>query len=247
MEDNLGIEKLFFELASESRLSILRELKKENLKMQEIARRLDVTATEAFRQLERLSAASLVKKQPDGTFTLAEYGKLVLQLSSSLEFAFKNKEYFAAHDLSHIPAQFVNRLGELSQAQLGLDTVENLNRTERAFTEAEAYSWGIAEGTVPEHMAPIMEERMRKGIKMRFLIPENRFQPITDPVSVRNVEARGLADLPAIVVLTEKLAGICFRQVGGRIDYAGFFGEDPAFHNWVKDLFLYYWEKGKRA
>ena len=91
--------KLFFELASESRLCILRELQKENLKMQEIARRLDVTPTEAFRQLERLSAASLVQRQPDGTFALAEYGKLVLQISTSLDFISKHKEYFSTHDL----------------------------------------------------------------------------------------------------------------------------------------------------
>ena len=84
MENDSGVEKLFFELASETRLDILRELKNENLKMQEIARRLDVTATEAFRQLERLSNALLVQRQPDGTFALAEYGKLVLQLSSSI-------------------------------------------------------------------------------------------------------------------------------------------------------------------
>ena len=53
LENDEGVEKLFFELASESRLSILRELQIENLKMQEIARRLDVTATEAFRQLQQ--------------------------------------------------------------------------------------------------------------------------------------------------------------------------------------------------
>jgi regulator of sigma D len=29
------------------------------------------------------------------------------------------------------------------------------------------------------------------------------------------------------------------------LDYADFFGSDPAFHNWVKDLFLYYWEKAQ--
>jgi len=54
----------------------------------------------------------------------------------------------------------------------------------------------------------------------------------------KNVELRGLSELPAIVVLTEKAAGICFCQIGGRVDYAGFFGPDPTFHNWVKDLFL---------
>jgi predicted transcriptional regulator len=30
------------------------------------------------------------------------------------------------------------------------------------------------------------------------------------------------------------------------MDYAGFFGKHPDFINWVKDLFLYYWEKAKR-
>ena len=242
-----GVEKTFFELASESRLSILRELQKENLKMQEIARRLDVTATEVFRQLERLSAALLVQRQPDGAFALAEYGKLVLQLSSSLDFVSKYKDYFSTHDMMRLPIQFVNRLGELSKAKLVMDTVESLNYGERAFLEAEEYSWGIAEGTVPENMIPKIDEILRRGVKMRFLIPESRLTAMGNPDEVsRNVEARSLADIPAVVVLNEKSAGVCFRQIGGRVDYAGFFGNDRVFHNWIKDLFLYYWEKGKR-
>lgn len=248
MENDAGIEKLFFELASESRLSILRELQKENLKMQEIARRLDVTATEAFRQLQRLSEALLVQKQPDGTFAIAEYGKLVLQLSSSLEFVSKYKDYFSTHDIMQFPLQLVNRLGELSQANLGTDTVENLNKGQRAFMEAEQYGWGMAEGTIPENMSQIIDERIQKGLKLKMLIPENRLSVTISPTpTVKNVEIRGLSDLPAIVVLTEKEAGICFRQLDGRVDYAGFFGKDPTFLNWVKDLFLYYWDKGKRA
>ncbi len=118
MSNNAGLDKLFFELASESRLSILKELQVETLKMQEIARRLDVTATEAFRQLERLSAASLVQRQPDGTFALAEYGKLVLQISTSLDFISRHKEYLSTHDLMRLPSQFVNRLGEASRCRV---------------------------------------------------------------------------------------------------------------------------------
>ncbi|HLN89820.1 MAG TPA: hypothetical protein VK253_07115 [Candidatus Binatia bacterium] len=248
MENNAKLEKLFFELASENRLCILRELQKENLKMQEVARRLDITATEAFRQLERLSAASLVQRQPDGTFALAEYGKLVLQLASSLDFVSKFKDYFSSHDVEQLPFQFVNRLSELSQANLVLDTIESLNRAERAFIEAEEYGWGMAEGTIPERMGPIMDERIRKGVKLRFIIPETRL-PIgtSPPPSVKNLEMRYLSELPAIVVLTEQEGAVCFRQVGGRVDYAGFFGKDPAFLNWVRDLFLYYWNEGKRA
>jgi predicted transcriptional regulator len=248
MENNDGIEKLFFELASESRLSILRELQTENLKMQEIARRLDVTATEAFRQLERLSAALLVQKQPEGTFAITQYGKLVLQLSSPLEFAFKHKEYFLTHNIWQLPTQFVNRIGELSQTSLIMDTVESLNRGQRMFMEAEQYGWGIAEGVVPELMGPIINERALKGLKLRFLIPESRLPTeARQPATARNIEIRGLSDLPAIVAVTEKEAAICFRLVEGRMDYAGFYGKDQIFLNWVKEVFLHYWEKGKRA
>jgi predicted transcriptional regulator len=54
-----GIDKLFFELASESRLGILRELQLKPLKMQEIARKLDLTDTESCKQLQRLTEAHL--------------------------------------------------------------------------------------------------------------------------------------------------------------------------------------------
>ena len=89
MENAERLDRLFFELASESRLNILQELQTKNLKMQEIARRLDLTATDAFRQLERLSAALLVQRQPDGAYALTQYGKLELHLSSSMDFRIK--------------------------------------------------------------------------------------------------------------------------------------------------------------
>jgi predicted transcriptional regulator len=248
LENDEGIEKLFFELASESRLGILRELQIENLRMQDIARRLDVTATEAFRQLQRLSEAMLVQKQPEGTFAITQYGKLVLQLSSSLDFVFKHKNYFLTHDVWRLPCQFVNRIGELSQTNLIMDTIEGLNKGERMFMEAEQYAWGLAEGRVPELMDPIMNERIRKGVKARMLFLESFLPPnAIPPAKLPNLENRTLSEIPAVIGLTEKEAAICFHLVGGRTDYAGFFGKDPIFLNWVKDLFLYYWDKGKRA
>ncbi len=127
-----------------------------------------------------------------------------------------------------------------------MDTVETLNKAQRAFMEAEEYGWGMAEGTVPERMEPIMDEIIQKGVKLRFVIPETRLPTNSSPLPpMKNVEIRGLLDLPAIVVLTEKEGAVCFRQVGGRMDYAGFFGEHPTFLSCVKDLFQYYWEKGK--
>ncbi len=89
--------------------------------MQEIARRLNVTATEACRQLERLSKASLIQRQPDGTFALTQYSKIVLPISLSLDFVSKYKEYFSTHYFMRLPCQFVNRVGEISEANLEMD------------------------------------------------------------------------------------------------------------------------------
>ncbi|MFB3888478.1 MAG: helix-turn-helix transcriptional regulator [Candidatus Bathyarchaeia archaeon] len=229
-------------------MDILRELQKENLKMQEIARRLDVTATEAFRQLERLSAALLVQRQPEGTYAITQYGRLMLEFSASMEFLFKHKEYFATHDVWALPPEFVNRLGALSQTTFIADTVESLNKGQHMYMEAEQYGWALAEGHIPAFIGPIMAERAEKGLKLRFVIPESMLS--TDAGSsaekTRNMEIRSLPEIPMIVGLTEKEAAACFRVVEGRMDYAGFYGKDTMFLNWAKDLFLYYWNKGKR-
>jgi predicted transcriptional regulator len=247
LENNEGLGKLFFELASESRLAILRELQKDNLKMQEVAGRLDVTATEAFRQLQRLSSASLVQKQPDSSFAISDYGKLVMQLTSSLEFIPKRKDYFSTHDVMRLPTSFISRLDELSQAHLSTDTVATLNKGQQAFLDAEMFGFGIVEGTIPELMTTRMDEKVREGLTFKFLLPENRF-PFDKSVSEspKNVQTRSLSELPAVVACTEKFATICFLLIGGKVDYAGFSGDDPTFVNWVRELFMYYWEKGKR-
>jgi predicted transcriptional regulator len=238
MENQEGIERLFFELASESRLGILRKLLEKDWKMNEIARKLDLTTTETFRQLQRLSEGLLVQKQPEGTYAITEYGRLVLQLSSSLEFVFKHKEYFLKHDVLGLPPQFLNRIGELSQANLMMGMVESTMKSSTLIGEAKKFMWAVSPEPVPQAFDEIAEQ-IPKGAEYRILSP----QP---PVNLSNLESRALFDPPAIMVITEKEAVICFRFKEGRVDYAGFFGQDPIFLNWVKDLFLYYWNKGKR-
>ena len=239
MENQEGIERLFFELASESRLGILRTLAEKNLKMNDAARKLDLTTTETFRQLQRLGEALLVQKQPDGTYAITQVGKLVLQLSTSLEFIFKHKQYFLTHDVSRLPPQFVNRLGELSQAKLKMGMVESTMKSSQLIGDATQFMWGISPELLPQSFGEIAKQ-IPKGAEYRILSPQL-------PAKLPNLENRTLADTPAIMVVTEKEAAVCFRFIEGRQDYAGFFGNDPIFLNWVKDLFLYYWEKGKRA
>lgn len=229
---------MFFELASESRFGILRKLNEKNWKMNDVARRLDLTTTETFRQLQRLNEARLAQKQADGTYAITQYGKLVLHLSSSLEFVFKHKEYFLTHDVWGLPSQFVNRISELSQTNLRMGMIESTMRSSQLIGEAEQFMWGISPEPLPQAFDEISKQ-IPKGVEYRILSP-------LPPAKLPNLENRTLSDTPAIMVVTEKEAVVCFRFIGGRIDYAGFFGKDPMFLNWIKDLFRYYWEKGKR-
>ena len=160
-----GVAKLFLDFASESRLSMLHELEIRNLKTQEIANLGNLSATEAVRQLQRLTEALLIQRRTDGSYAITEYGKTMMQLSRSFEFVFKYKEYFSKHDFLQIPFQFVSRIGELSKTKLSMDTMESMDRGERILSEAKQFAWGIGEGHVPESMIPIMNEHLRKGVE----------------------------------------------------------------------------------
>jgi predicted transcriptional regulator len=239
MESPEGIEKLFFELASESRLDILRKLNERSWKMNDLARKLDLTTTESFRQLQRLKEAALVEKQPDGKYVITAYGKLVLQLSVSLEFGFRHRQYFLSHNVSELPRQFVSRIGELSQTKLIMGMIESTTKSSTIIGEAETFMWGISPEPVPSPFDEVAKQ-IPKGVEYRILSP----QP---PVRMQNLENRTLSDVPVIMAVTEKEATLSFRFIGGRVDYACFSGSDPIFLNWVKELFMYYWNKGKRA
>ena len=53
--------------------------------MQEVARKLDLSATDAFRQLQRLSEALLIERQTDSSYTITQYGRIVLRSTASLK------------------------------------------------------------------------------------------------------------------------------------------------------------------
>jgi predicted transcriptional regulator len=240
-----GIEKLFFDLASESRLSIIRKLKEQNLKNNEICGKLDLTATETFRQLQHLTEALIVQRLPDGTYTITNYGKITLQLLQSLEFTFEHKEYFLNHDVWRLPYQFVNRIGELSKSKLGMDTIENMNRADQMFSEAEKYAWAMGEKRL-ESLGHAMARPLFKGVKFRFMGYDSLLPNFNQvPGQTPHVELRTLTNVPVAIVCTEKEATICLPSTEGRMDYAAFHGKDQMFVNWARELFLYYWDKGQ--
>lgn len=238
-----GLDVLFFELASEDRLSILRQLCIVNLKMQDIARKLNLTATEASRQLQRMSKANLIERLPDGTYTTMHFGRLILDLSASMDFAFKNKEYFSEHYIWNLPNSFIFRLGELSQCTLSSILAKNMIRWENMIKNAEKHVWVMTPQVMP-NLSRIMVEKLQQGIRLRSIIGEAPLETLKAYIATgKNVERKTLKQVPVILLITEKEASVSLPHINGQIDISTFFGIDPNFLKWSNDLYQHYWNQ----
>ncbi|MFW9962360.1 MAG: helix-turn-helix transcriptional regulator [Candidatus Sifarchaeia archaeon] len=244
-EEEEEISKVLFELASNRRAGILFELEKQNLKMQQIAKTLDMNVTETFRHLQRLSDAKLVEKKVDGTYAITTLGNLTIGLLSNLNFILKHGNYFLDHNASCLPPEFVSRLGELSNGEFCGDPVTNFNRVRKMVYEAEEYIWTMAEQVESSHVQAT-NEKVAKGLQFRFIMQIDLAKTITIYPEVEHLKERKYLDKICVTFLiNEKESCVNLRRLDGEMDYIGFFGKDEKFRKWTRDLFMYYWDRAE--
>jgi predicted transcriptional regulator len=244
-EDEPEISKVLFELASNRRASILFEIQKRNLKMQQIAKALDMTVTETFRHLQRLTDAKLIDKKVDGSYTITSLGTLATGYLTGFNFILKNADFFLEHDLSCLPYEFVDRLGELSNAEFCIEAVSSFNRVRKILAAAEKQFWTMAEQVDSTTKNPA-EEKMVEGIDFKFIMQKNLAKTWAGSDAKVLVGSRYIERVPVALVISEKEASVVFRTHKGVLDYRGLFGTDEKFLKWCKDLFSHYWEKAER-
>jgi len=240
-----GVNALFFELSSNDRTRILSALKEEELKLNDVVHRLDLTATEAFRQLQRLTEASLIERKSNGKYVLTSYGKLVLESSSTLDFVSRFKEYFTEHDAFVLPRGLRARLGELSGCRLITSNTETLNLVDEMFRGAEKKIDATVLGL--EVLLKLAKERLQDGVKERWLIHESYLPKAKAFLrSAKQLpEMRWTPTIRIEMVLTEKVAGVTLPFNKGISSYYSFFGSNPYFIQWANDLFDEEWNKSK--
>ena len=240
------ISKILFELASDRRVSILFEVDKQNLKMQKIAKVLDMNVTETFRHLQRLTESKLVEKRVDGTYAITSLGTLSIGLLKNLDFILEHANYFLEHDLSCLPYEFVNRLGELSHGEFCGDTLTTLNRVRDMVLDAEERIWAISEQSESSHVQ-VANEKVSKGLQFRFIMQKNLAKTIEITPEVEHLKERKWLEKTCVTFLiTEKESVVHFRRHNGEMHYIGFFGKDERFRKWTRDLFMYYWDRAER-
>jgi predicted transcriptional regulator len=241
------LNKLFFELSSAERIGIMLELKKKSLKLSQVSRKMDLTVTESSRHLQRLREAKLIQKNTEGYFSVAPFGELILSLISPLNFVTKNQNYFLEYDTSPLPYEFVSRMGELIEGEIGGDILINLEYLEQELRKANKFIW-IQTDQIFKNLIPIVAEKIKQPFDFRFISPQEVMPPDSKaplPSTTPNVKKRSLPKVDIVIVVTEKTAGFCLPQRNGKIDYRNFHGTDPKFSKWCQDLFLHYWKKAK--
>jgi len=236
---------LYFQLASLDRKRILLELQKEDLHLNELAKRLDLTPTEVLRQLHRMTEARLLEKLSDGKYRLTPYAKLVLDTSSPLDFISQHRAYFLDHNAFLLPLEFRSRLGELSKAALATTTVETMNYCELMFKGAQKKIDASVMGV--EFLLDVARKRLEDGLSVRWLIDDS-FVPKARIMlrSARKLpEMRHAQKIIGQISVTDRAALATIRRNDGSISYYSFVGEDPTFVRWATELFAHEWEKAK--
>lgn len=245
-DDEERLSLLFSQLSNADRRRIIDELQTKNLKLNEVAKKLDITATEAFRQLQRLTDAGFLEKTSEGKYRSTPYSKLILESSTTMDFLSKHREYFLDHDTSLIPSQFRARFGELSKAVLHTEAVPNINTGTEVLKNAEKRIDVMGEQRLDQHVQ-ITIQRSLDGIKVRTLLQENAFDSMKErliPVK-HSVERRLIPRVCCVMIMTEKIVGIVLPRLDGKMDYQVFAGNDPESMRWAGDLFEDQWNKAR--
>jgi predicted transcriptional regulator len=241
---------LHFELSNEDRIRILEKLRVSNINMTGLSKRLELKAQETSRHLSRLEKAKLIVKKPDGTFSITNFGNLVLEKHHELGLLQRYREYFNTHKITDIPARLVSNLGVLRNAEFIDDVMVVMQNMQRIIDEAEEYLLRITD----QFMIILLDHFVAatdRGVEYRQLYPTDIKLPpdVKSTVKMREAARKGLfkththENIRVFMILSEKEVGILsFPTLEGKFDYIGFASKDSHVHNWCRELFEKYWE-----
>jgi len=250
--------QLLFELSNEDRYNILCQLLEGETNITSLAKKLDLTSQEVSRQVSRLSDISLIQKTING-LVISDYGKYILKNMKGLQFITKNLDYFTTHNISHLPLEFVNRIGDIEESEYVNDISSAFYMSNKIAKEAEEYVWTITDQYQINNLLEIKDAFERnlqvrniesKKFRISPTIREAWTQDNLIELSKTWTAARKTGLLKEKIIekpyiylyMSEKeVAGLSFPSPDGKFDYHGFSGDSDRLHKFCRDLFNYYW------
>lgn len=247
MVDMQSLCDLMFELSNTDRVRILLSLLQEPENITGISKQLKNTTQETSRHITRLSDVGLVGRQPDGTYRITSYGKIVFNQIEGIEFLSTHKDYFIDHTMEALPYEYVSRIGELKNSSYIDNVMTVFQKIQEISDESEEHIWRITDKRLNIIYSNIQKAADR-GVEYRRIEPETvnespliEIKPPIEPGSVRSLES-----VPVFMAISEKeVGGLAFPRINGEFDYIGFNSKDTQVLKWCSDLFKHYWNMGK--
>jgi predicted transcriptional regulator len=235
------------------RLTLLSEIAIEKRRLSQLTAKLSATPQETSRHLMLLRKAQLIEKDSIGFFGLTTFGKSMLILLPSINFLTQNKEYFLLHDVSSLPQEFVERIGELENSAYVKKVGYILAHAQRVLENAQEYIWLMADHPLGGEQFLLNNVNLENcDITWRIIVPaSSSIDWALLRRAMRNHKGRieyhlleGVQEIKAGIALNEKVAGVNFMGNTGELDFSsGFTGDDPLFHKWCQELFVIHWNK----
>jgi predicted transcriptional regulator len=151
-----------------------------------------------------------------------------------------------------LPQEFIERIGELSTHEDAPNVSSILRHTEKVITQANEYVWLMADQALITGPS-IAQAVGTRDLSVGIMIPKSNHIPEQYQQTKRllgdKLELKLVPDenLKVGMAMNEKIAGICFPDLKGKMDFnIGFTSSNIDFHKWCNDLFTYYWNRSKK-
>jgi predicted transcriptional regulator len=255
-----NLAELLFILASIDRLTLLSEIAIKKCKLSQLTAKLSATPQETSKHLMRLRYAKLIEKDSEGFFGVTAFGKIIVNLLPSMRFVSENRAYFLSHDISSLPLESIERLGELQEGEYADKVGSVLAHIQQVVQDAEECIWLMSDHPLGngEYVARSGKLESSSTVTWRIIIPADSsnidWNRIRADVGVHKGRIKyhlieDPNDIEAGMALNEKIAGFTFPDITGKLDFnCGFRSDNSIFRKWCQDLFVFHWnKKGKRV
>ena len=99
----MTVSELLFEISGSTRFDILQALNSTPFGFTKISEQVDITTSEASRQIARLIKADLIEKSSDSMYHITPFGRLLLSFIPGIDYIYNNRDYFLLHDTAPLP------------------------------------------------------------------------------------------------------------------------------------------------
>lgn len=253
-EVDVNQNNIFSAINNNIRRSILFYLKGRNMKISQLAKKLNITIQAFQKHFIKLNESGLIEKNQMGMLELTQTGIALTKQIPSIQFLFDNKKFFETHSLSFLPTKFVQQIGSLQESDLINDAAKNTKKFYELVEESTKQVKFIDMPSVLDVKNEIFSKIFQKDIKMQYILDVNSKIPkkwieFTEKIGEEDLISQGIiqkrmtSNSHIMMFTSEKSAGLMFPKLNGDIDIQNLWhSKDKKFIDWCTDYFDHVWQ-----